>query len=53
MLFYEIELLVRKVFSKETMHVTELTCNLKEKVIECALTDENVQFHLCLITTDI
>ena len=55
MLFHEIELLVRKVFNKEIIHsqVTELTCNLKEKVIESALADENVQFHWCLITTDI
>ena len=53
MLFHEIELLVRKIFNKEALQVTELTCNLKQKVIESALTDENVHFHWCFISTDI
>ena len=53
MLFHELELLVRNIFNKEALQVTELTCNLKQKVIESALTDENIQFHWCLISTDI
>lgn len=55
MLSYEIELLVRKVSHKDAPDMTcaELTCNLKEKVIQQALTDDNIQFHWCLLTTDI
>ena len=45
MLFHELELLVRNNFNKEALEVTELTCNLKQKVIESALRDENIQFH--------
>lgn len=44
MLFHELELLVRKVFHKDAPEVacTELTCNLKEKVIQQASADENI-----------
>ena len=52
-IFHEVELLVRNIFNKESLQVTELTCNLKQKVIESSLTDENIQFHWCLISTDI
>ena len=55
MLFHEIELLVRRVFHKDSPQLTcaELTCNLKEKVIQSTLTDGNIQFHWCLLTSDI
>lgn len=55
MLSHEIELHVRKEFNKDSALVNEVTnaCNLKEKVIESALTHESVQFHWYLITTDV
>ena len=53
--FQELELLVWKVFHKDAPEMTcaELTCNLKEKEIQRALAGENVQFHWCLLVTDI
>ena len=51
-LFHEIELLVRKVFNKEGK-LNGITTNLRDKVKESVLEDENVQFHWCMLTTDI
>ena len=51
-LFHEIELLVRKVFNKEGK-LNGITTNLRDKVKESVLEDENVQFHWCMLITDI
>ena len=51
MLFHEMELLVRKVFNKDGK--LKDTTNLRDKVKESVLQDESVQFHWCMLTTDI
>ena len=51
MLFHEMELLVRKVSNKEGK-LKDIT-NLRERVKESVLQDESVQFHWCMLTTDI
>ena len=51
MLFHEVELLVRKVFNKEGK-LKDIT-NLRDRVMESVLQDESVQFHWCMLTTDI
>ena len=51
MLFHEMELLVRKVFDKKGK-LKDVT-NLRDRVKESVLQDENVQFHWCMLTTDI
>ena len=52
MLFHEIELLVCKVFNREGK-LNNITTNLRDKVKERVLEDENVQFYWCMLTTDI
>lgn len=51
MLFQEMELLVRKVFNKEGK-LKDVT-NLRDRVKESVLQDESIQFHWCMLTTDI
>ena len=50
MLFHEMEL-IRKVFNKDGK--LKDTTNLRDKVKESVLQDESVQFHWCMLTTDI
>ena len=52
MLFHEIELLVRKVLSNGGK-LNDITTNLRDKVKESVLKDENVLFYWCMLTTDI
>ena len=52
MMFHQLELVVRRVFNKEKT-LTEMSCNLRDKVKESIQTDENIQFYWCMLTTDI
>ena len=51
MLFHEIELLVRKVFHTEGK--MDITTNLRERVKENVLANEDVLFHWSMLMTDI
>ena len=51
MVFNHAEMLVRKVFNATA--IQEVTSELREKVKQSAMTDEDISFYWCMLTTDV
>ena len=51
LVFNQLELLVRKFFNDTS--VQDVTSDLRMKVKDCALTDEEISFYRCMLTVDV
>ena len=51
LVFNQLELLVRKFFND--ISIQDITNDLRMKVKECAMTDQDISFYWCMLTADV